>query len=276
MIIPMKINFPAYRDAKEFRDILRTSKAKESITFFKTHHTNETYEKAYNAMIETLLQSLLSTTRDIREVMRLGRLLWPIYIQPLEEKNDTEVDNTLLDRKARPHVMYMLEHCLLNPLATLQMGRNEQINRPSVKMIPRCSKFLMLAGFLCQHNREKEDLNLYTKQTNRKRRSRNAEKCSEQVPGANIHRQRTFSQERMLSIFYTLIKDYTNDSIHLDGLGTSFLFRNIAHLCNLGYFVKPDTKVITMQDTKIVCRIPMKFAEEIANDVGFPLEKYLR
>lgn len=45
--------------------------------------SNQVYDLAYKAMINTLVSSILSATRDLREMIRLGRLLWPVVLKIL-------------------------------------------------------------------------------------------------------------------------------------------------------------------------------------------------
>ena len=45
--------------------------------------------KLYVPFVEIIINTFQSTTRDIREISRLARLLWPKYIDPLEKGDIT-------------------------------------------------------------------------------------------------------------------------------------------------------------------------------------------
>ena len=47
----------------------------------------------HKSLVEIVVQSVGNTTRDVREMQRLSRLLWPLYLNPLLENYKSESPN---------------------------------------------------------------------------------------------------------------------------------------------------------------------------------------
>ena len=158
----------------------------------------------YKALTGILIQSVESTTRDVREMLRLLRIIWPFYLKPLVNDENDELlqecfpgdpDNDeefvlsgraieKLGQKVRPYVRRMLNECLLQPGQTLHMDINDsQVPEQSQKDnnyghrtstfaqdLPYNSKFLLLAAYLCQSNKSEHDRKLYTNKASGKRK----------------------------------------------------------------------------------------------------------
>lgn len=271
----------------------------------------------YDAMLDTLLLSILDSTRDLGEVQRLAQMLWPQYISPLQyekskwnhldlctEKqngNGTE-DRTLsiseirelkqdLDRRARSWITKLLSTCLFHPGNTLrrqqrisssvmtkkpqsfeqikirkwthpivfnsQNKKSSDISKdreipPFLKALPTLSRFLLLAGFLCQHNQKESDLALFTKHAKGKRRrnSKISKGMSEQqyrtINSANPFKHSTaIPLERLLSVFCSIFGSYQDDEdeISISRLGSASFFSCLMQLVNLGLFRTYDPTV---------------------------------
>ena len=198
----------------------------------------------YKSLIDIVIQSVESTTRDVREVLRLTRMLWPIYVEPLskydqieltyEDSIDGSVDsknvfltrNTLekLGQALRPHTRLMLQRCLLRPGRTITIppataDRNEVAS--STDELPYLAKFLLLAAYLCQTNKADQDQNLYTNaRSGRRRKTRGDNSHSESLTHASSQKALqqlrsdrivSFPLERMLSVFSSICNKYAND-----------------------------------------------------------------
>ena len=192
----------------------------------------------YRSLIDIIVQSVETTTNDIREIMRLARILWPLYIKPLDkcankfkarESTDgsPQVENSLLTRDVletlgqalRPHIKMVLQQCLLQPTKSISVSSTCS-EQNSIEDLPHLFKFMLLAAYLCQTNKSDHDQLLYTNARSGRRRNRK---------GANSHseglthgssraalkhmkseRISCFPLERMLSVFSSICNKYAN------------------------------------------------------------------
>jgi hypothetical protein len=204
-------------------------------------------------MVEILVQSVESTTNDVREMIRLARILWPIYVMPLNglgnqllkqccSSNGGGNENILngkvsveLGEKARFHIKRLLNECLLQPYKSLRdvtPGKDKQatVEKNGSTLAGSLSyrtKFLLLAAFLCQSNKADHDRKLYTNQASgrRKRRRKNQqnENAAENITHASSAKAQqllrsekvpSFPLERLLSIFSSISAKYSTGMKH--------------------------------------------------------------
>lgn len=132
----------------------------------------------------------------------MGRLIWPKYTEPLCRDNiDSTVESarkallskgdsnasrdlvqreilTVLDRKIFPEVRRVLQQGMftLDFDSPSCKARETDPARREQHEMPQLTKYLLLAAFICQHNRPDRDKHLFSIQKNgRRRRSSNGE-----------------------------------------------------------------------------------------------------
>lgn len=173
---------------------------------------DETFTKrVVKSFLNILLQSLYGGCRDLKEIVRLGRSLWPLYVLPL---HSTRIDQTLkavkkncplakdtiattttsgkyilsyLDHQILTHMRQKLNHSIYTlrddghktHLEKLNFcgAHNKQTSGSEVlQTLPYLTKCLLLAAFICQTNRADKDKQLFTIQKNGKKNSTNKRK----------------------------------------------------------------------------------------------------
>jgi hypothetical protein len=179
---------------------------------------------------------------------------------------------------------------------------------------PYLRSCLLLAAFVCQHNKADQDRKFFSVHGNGKRRkskakediyggndedlafgstsvtlhgSRSRGKQPHQVEQLRFLKLRPIPLERVFSIFVTLVRlnpigmdDDMVDEVDLeatmDDLGSSRLYTDLTHLVDLGYlhFVK-GTQSMHTAPTRILCSLTREEALEISDRIGIPLERYL-
>lgn len=278
------------------------------------------------SFLNTLVQSLSGSTRDIREFVRLGRSLWPFYIKPLHpfciEKTmdsiykstaipaDSEVVEKAilahLDQKIFPHISGFLSDGLfsisldspmvIDPNASTEAKKDVENDQPYLRTC------LLLAAFICQNNKADKDKSIFSIKGTGKKRGRNRvhDGASEDVAFGstlseqqqlNMIRPRPFLLERMLSIFVTLVGlnparedlliDTGNRDNLLQSLGSTFLYTNLAQLCDFGHLHEASftgsskTEQINLSSTKYWCSLTRDEAMALAKKVDIPLATYL-
>uniref|UniRef100_A0A7S2YES3 Origin recognition complex subunit 5 C-terminal domain-containing protein n=1 Tax=Entomoneis paludosa TaxID=265537 RepID=A0A7S2YES3_9STRA len=198
--------------------------------------------KVYQSFVHLFINTIYDSIKDMNEIIRMARLLWPIYGQPLLPENieqtfqntfaskekepprDPEcsaLDDALvleyLDRKALSQFRRVRDSCLsiLAPppppklhgkhAAKVQHFLNEAISRPA--------RYLLLAAYLCQVNRPEQDRSLFSIQKNGRQRKKalNEENTTAMGGGSKAGtsaatiRLRSFPLERLLSIYVSLV-----------------------------------------------------------------------
>ncbi len=156
------------------------------------------------SFVDTLVQSTLSYTRDLREIIRVGRSLWPVYLEPFEPG---QIDQTILfvgactttidihsiqtklkeflTSKILPRIREALERMYVLsdgcPARSKAMRFKDAPKDPPFGIglprreddrgdIPYLSKCLLLAAYICQHNHPDQDSSLFTIQRSGKRK----------------------------------------------------------------------------------------------------------
>ena len=182
----------------------------------------------YKSLVEVLVQSVESTTRDLREILRLLRIIWPFYLKPLLNNKDNKTGKDLLDQcysndgesnyaalsghvsevlgsNVRPYIRRMLNECLLRPGQTMQEQQVQNQNKEKsihvvsfAESLPYYSKFLLLAAYLCQSNKADLDRKLYTN-TSSGRRSRRKKGNNDSFVEMITHASSTKAQQRLRS-----------------------------------------------------------------------------
>lgn len=171
-------------------------------------------------------------------------------------------------------------------------------------------KFLLLSAFLCQNNCKSHDKRLYTNAKS-KTRTKSLNKGSNDGVAFGVvssssssttlttRKMATFPRERMLSVFSSIVGRYGNNdslphtigssnddrhchsskkgSINVQMLGTVHFFESLVHLRSLGFLEKRCNGLPSLDATNVQynCNISRAFAEEISNEVQFPLGQYL-
>lgn len=178
----------------------------------------EFQNRLYDSFLDILIQSLSSSSRDVRDMIRLGHL-WPTYIEPLRperlkatlesirarfhnkaagkessDEQDCMLDNEalqkeilmVLDQHILPHVRSQLERGLFTLKSDLSSTKSlDTATHGSGATLyglsydlPYLSKCLILAAFICQTNKPDKDQQLFTIQKSGRRSSRKRAGCT--------------------------------------------------------------------------------------------------
>jgi Origin recognition complex (ORC) subunit 5 C-terminus len=172
--------------------------------------TTRLQQKVYRSFINALIQSVYDSTTDLKEILRLGRLLWPQYVEPLQpdridktleaatsrclsliskkhdssDKKDGASAESLSSEEVEGQVLAILNQKILPQmrpflaasLYTLSASAACAARSTAVSFhdLPDLAKYLLLAGYLCQVNRPDRDKHLFSIQKNGRRRKSQA------------------------------------------------------------------------------------------------------
>ncbi len=217
------------------------------------------------------------------------------------EGSRTDVDFAVLKQRLFEKLDLNIRETMRGFLSTvvLMPGRvlNEQSSKPYAERLPYVTKFLLLAAFLCQNKKAESDKNLFTKQsTGKSRRSTNKTDLGSSYASSSAElkqltvRQTSFPLERLLSVFYSIMGSYGQNSVQQNGegtnvseIGTERLFRNISQLNATGLICRAGSSGTNaskakdsteMTAAKFNCTLSREDARLIAESVGFPLDRY--
>jgi hypothetical protein len=285
----------------------------------------------FRSFLETLVQSLFDLTSDIKEYIRLGRTLWPIYIEPILPENITTTimnkkgsnaikglkptpDNlvamqseilSILDQKIFPYLRHSLEHglgilCFDSADISNSLNSNS-ICRKNVDDIPLLVKYLLIAAFICQVNRQEKDRQLFTIEKNGKKRRKTKEDDTEEElafgAGSQDHpktmRPRTFPLERLYSIYVSIVSlNASNSLLHssvsdnatdenemIRTLGNVPFLETLTYLRDIGVLhdfpKRSKSEPIRFSQRFFWTSIARDEVQSIAISINFPLDSYI-
>ena len=272
----------------------------------------------------------MGTTRDVRDMIRMAHDLWSKYIMPIQTSNinrtmvivrhrlskqnlSAELSRDLLQQELLQHLDEKIIGHTASWIDSCLFLMNDQ-TQPKADM-PYLTKCLLLASFICQHNKAERDRQLFTNQKNDKKKSKNAHHMkdgdAENTAYADttwdqqrlkMLRPRVFALERMLSVFVSIVGviqagemivhpkidgddgDFVNI---LQSMGTPVFFESLAHLREMGLLREiPGNRVlcgegksallaINMGSPMYCCDLDDDEAEKLAQSIKFPLSDYL-
>ena len=203
------------------------------------------HDNVYKSFLETLVQGLSDFTSDIKEYLRLGRGLWPLYITPLLPENIastvafvhksniakgkkstnlhvTAIENdmlSLLDQRFFPHLRHALEYGLgvlsFDSSGTVTTTHRSCTNGGVRDDLPILVKYLLLAVYICHTNRQEKDRQLFSIERNGRKRRKTKEADNEeemaygttgsQQDAPKTMRPRTFPMERLYSLYVSIV-----------------------------------------------------------------------
>ena len=296
---PICIHFPAYSENAAFEAILLMPDNLSSL--IGTIPDSAFHRILVTSFVSSLVQAMRSVTRDCRDMLRVGRQLWLSFIEPLSKQNiestikaaesfEAGQENALLSYMG--HRMVKLSKNLENIL--LSLGGEGGPEDP-VSDLPYLCKCMILASFICQHNKADKDKQLFTITGNGKRR-RQSQHQEEGDPESaafatwdqerlRMLRPRSFPLERMLTIFVSIVglheqrqlvlNDETTESF-MSSLGNSTFLETLGQLRAMGFLRElPREGGICMGGAMYCCDMGRDDAELLARSIDFPLERYL-
>ena len=228
----------------------------------------------------------------------------------------------MLDIKGRKPMREIISKCLFAPVQKLDTTAYPETNQDatflrtvrdlqgsSLAQLSYMAKFLLLSAYLCQKNRQEQDLALFTHHNKGRRRKTSSEGNNADGEGAlfassAIAQQQLrsfrlvgFPLERMISVFSSILSKYGSESEFLRGkiqqdgylnvteVGSTQLFACLAELRDFGLLcdmngglsanVAGGTGHIDMAAKKYTCNLADADATALANELEIPLQKYL-
>jgi hypothetical protein len=252
-----------------------------------------------NSFLSALVQAMSGMTRDVRDMLYSGRRLWPLYIEPLSSENIEEtmsVVSTKQEDTQKSLLSYLNQRMvkLSKNIEGSLLSLGDENGNDSTSDLPYLSKFVLLAAFLCQHNKADKDKRLFMINGNGRRRRQQQDKGEpENAAFATWDQQRlkmlkprSFPLERLLSIFINIVGLHegkelvlptgATTSFFLSSLGNSVFLETLGQLRVSGLLREISSDGETSLSAAVYCcDMGKDDAEGLAASVGFSLEDYL-
>ena len=230
----------------------------------------------------------------------------------------------MLDIKGRKPMREIMLKCLFSPVQKLDTTAYPESNPDvtylqtlrdlqgsSLAQLSYMAKFLLLSAYLCQKNRQEQDLALFTHHNKGRRRKSASEGNNAGGDGEGAlfassaaaqqqlrsFRLTGFPLERMISVFSSILSKYGSESEFLKGkiqqdgyfnvteVGSTQLFaclaelRDFGLLCDMNSGLSAGTAAgagqIDMAAKKYTCNLTDGDASALAKELEIPLQKYL-
>ena len=226
----------------------------------------------------------------------------------------------MLDIKGRKPMRDIMSKCLFTPVQKLDstlypracadsthLETIRSLQSSSLGQLSYMAKFLLVSAYLCQNNRQEQDLALFTNHNKGRRgkgRARNsgAGDTEEALYASSAAAQQqlrslrpsAFPVERMVSVFSSILSKYGTESELLGGemqddgyldvsrIGSVRLFECLAELRDFGLLrdvsgaaADAGNDPIDLNARKFVCNLSNADALTLAKEVNIPLQKYM-
>ena len=279
-------------------------------------------EMMYNGFLGNMLGTFAATCRNLRELRATLTPLWMQYIKPYDaaiargetppeprqlyaalnakrapakvqdRENEREREGTT-SRRDKPNVHTGLTVPL--SAAALALGRGEWPVAQDVAgsgaggrldfEIPRLTKFLLLAAFLCSHNNDDVDKRLFGGQieghvARTSRTDRNAgERERAAAAEAAVDTRRVFKLERLIAWFHFITRSTCDEhgaevADLEEELLSADVFMQISSMTQLGLL--SINRGSAMEGGLYQCNVSSDLAEKLAQNLGVNLPTYLR
>lgn len=268
---------------------------------------------AYDSFVDTLVQSLQMTTTNVKEISHVGQRLWPTYIEPLTSRESIhrtlqQARRNLAPSNPRPDQASMQREVLsildqsIRPVLLATTGAGAlgllPLEQPQASSsnpyfeLPLLAKYMLLSAYLCQINRPERDKDLFSIESNGKRRRTDADSqhqdpeemggAASAHPGNSLPRPRTFALERMLSVYASVVGLAASSSADDDrsrALGGAAFYDNLVHLCDIGLLHEHPSQsgyeITRLNDPRYWTSISADDAKSMAKSLSFPLDSYI-
>ncbi|KAL0080651.1 origin recognition complex subunit 5 C-terminus-domain-containing protein [Phycomyces blakesleeanus] len=231
--------------------------------------------------------------KDLNELRYFSALLFPLYLQPVQQGRVEVHEKAKLFKFAQPYFAEATGKLYLREISsaewikeTNELEEHEPTDKPNHTFLaqtqaheksgfdlPYYTKFLLLASYLASYNPARFDVRYFAKmgEERRKKKGGGTHKSRAGQPGGGKMRPqllgpKAFPIERMLAIFYSIIDEPLEDTVDIQ--------LQITSLTTLRLLVR-STNMDRLDSAKYKCNVSFEFIRAVAKSVRFEIEKYL-
>lgn len=297
------LHFPAYQREELVEVLMKDCPASAPTQLYRSFLASVVYDQ-FNLV-----------TRTVSGLRAIARQLWPKYIQPVEDRRVAaepfERAVGQLYRHVSEHVQALLKgeptYGLASATTTGRLGvsaASPAQGEDKVLQLPRVGKLLLVAAFICSHNKATLDKALFDFGARQGRiRSRghmNSDRQVEAAKEARLAGPHNFPLQRLLLIYCQLQRTMDDRLLGDCTIGRSMaaaagdclpgmddwdraaaslgesaqMMDLISHMCAMRLIV--ETSDDPLLDPKYVCTVPQDLVGGLADQLGIRLANFLR
>jgi len=239
---PILLQFPSYTKNEILNIMIRDCPKNENKNF-------------YYIFSELLYDVFNKPCRNLNELRHMAMLLYPKYIEPINEGKATRNDTVKLFKHIEIYFKQALDKLYLRNISSSEWSKKSigDYIEPSINS--------------ASYNPPRYDLRFFSKSSeNKRRKSRKQEDASSSKKSQQLYGPKVFPMERMLAIFYSIIEDPIEGTIDIN--------RQIASLLTLKLLIRiGNTDMLNQMKCK--CNVNYEFIQYLSKSVHFDITKYL-
>lgn len=268
IVEPIKIHFPQYTK-DELLEIL--SHDFPYVQKLIANSFNETLEldiEFYRNYLNVFLSVFYRACRDLNELRHMSRSNFVKYCEPLF-KQEVAIENSMaLWQRIAPILKSSLDVLYLR-ISTDSTPTNTTVANLAQNLeLPFYAKYLLIAAYLASYNSAKDDKRLFMKYHGKKTKTRKDIKQKSKV-SEKLQTQmgpNSFTLDRLLAIFYSILQDKVGFNNHLLVQVSSLVELQLLSLVS-------DNS--TLDGRKYKCNVNFDTIQSVSRIVGFNIRKYL-
>ncbi|CAG9768036.1 unnamed protein product [Ceutorhynchus assimilis] len=252
---PFKLHFPQYTK-DELLEIL-------ALDFDYLENVSTSCDRDfYRNYLNVFLSVFYRACRDLSELRHMSRKNFIVYCEPIDKNQLTVHDSMALWKHISPIFTASMQ--------VLYLRTSNDSSKPLAQNLelPFYTKYLLIAAYLASYNSAKDDKRLFTKYHGKKTKTRKDVNRKNKVSD-KLNTQMgptTFTLDRLLAIFYSILEDKVGFNNHLLVQVSSLVELQLLSLAS-----DPST----LDDRKYKCNVNFETIQSVSRMVGFNIRKYL-
>ncbi|KAI9025999.1 origin recognition complex subunit 5 C-terminus-domain-containing protein [Phycomyces nitens] len=294
---PLFIRFSDYSKQDTLQIILMDLLASErKITVIPDEEDSDQEEKVveldddfFMSFAEIIYSIFNHNCKDLNELRYFSALLFPLYLQPVQQGRVDIHEKAKLFKFAQPYFAEATGKLYLREVSsaewikeTHEIEEQDPTEKPAQSFLaheksgfdlPYYTKFLLLASYLASYNPARFDVRYFAKmgEERKKKKGGGTHKSRAGQPGGGKMRPqllgpKSFPIERMLAIFYSIIDEPLEDTVDIQ--------LQITSLTTLRLLVR-STSMDRLDAAKYKSNVSFEFIRAVSKSVRFEIEKYL-
>ncbi|KAG0050192.1 Origin recognition complex subunit 5 [Gryganskiella cystojenkinii] len=235
--------------------------------------------------------------KDLNEIRHLVALLFPLYVKPVKEGKIQRHEGLKLHRHIQAYFVEAMDKIYLREISsmewsdrTMQAAAGQSRADPndpsstrivigapgSERAMMTATSFILIASFLASYNPPRLDMRYFAKVSNqggkmtKRQKVAAAKKHGHDNLGSKLRQQllgpKTFPIERMLAIFYSILNEEAEETVHVH--------TQIASLVSLR-LLQRVTPMDKLDSIKCKCNVSYETIKALAKSTKFDIDKYL-
>ncbi|KAG9287059.1 hypothetical protein G9A89_023024 [Geosiphon pyriformis] len=245
----------------------------------------------FRIFVSFVYDSFSINCKDLNQLLHLASLLYPKYIEPIEDGRARPSETAKLINYVEPYFKTAMDKLYLNEISSSEWSKKATDTEENLLItvsfspnddIPRFTKYLLIASFLASYNPPRLDKRYFSKGPEdripayRKKANqgtpRNSSVLSKFDNRQKKYRQQlqgpaAFPVERLLAIFHSIVPDTDIDA-------DVEIQTQISTLVTLRFLAR-GSSLDKLEVAKYKCNVSYEFIKKISSSLQFEIQHYL-